>query len=328
MTNSYLIVSQYLTEERIDNYFKDKDWKKLNKNKKNPTLFYLDYLNIYNKKYYNYQPFIKNLIGNDKHLLTDKTNLHLMLPSKYLMKTYNFNLKDDIEKYKNIFKNNKKFILKPAKGREGIAIRIVENYEEMKEYLYETIKKIDFRKIKETDKWVIQEYIQNPYLYEKRKFHFRVYFLIINKDIYYFSKYLIATAEWEYKNENYLNTKIHDSHYNEKSIRNKLFPEDFQINNEEEINNQVNNIFKNVKKNINLPMKCYPEDKHCYELFAADIMMTKEKNLKVLEFNHSVGYPETMDKKYPMFENQLDIVLKTYNLIDKINMENNYFIKV
>lgn len=325
---TYLIVSQYLKDERIDNYFKNKNWKKLDKNKKNPTFFYLDYLNIYNKEYYSYQSFIKNLIGNQKHLLTDKANLNLMLSDKYLMKTYNYTVGNNLDKYKNIFKNNKKWILKPSKGREGIGIRIVENFDEMKEYLSETIKKINFRKVKETNKWVIQEYINQPLLFMKRKFHLRIYFLIVDKKIYYFNKYLIATAAKEYKDENYQNKNIHDSHYNEKSIRNKIFPEDFN-NDKINIEDSINDIFKNIKKNIKLPMKCYPEDKHCYEIFAADVMITKNNEVKVLEFNHSVGYPETMDKKYPMFENQLDIVLKHFKLIDENLVEDkNYFVEV
>ena len=331
MTNTYLVISHYLQDKRIDNYFQKKGWKKLDKEKKNPTFFYLDYLNIYNKKYYSYQSFIKNLTGNDKHFLTNKNNLNFFIDDKYLMKTYNCDLKNDLDIYKNIFENEKVFILKPSKGREGIGIRIVENFEEMREYLRETILKINFRKVKETDKWVIQEYIQNPYLYENRKFHFRVYFLIVGTKIFYFNKFLIITAVLEYKNLNYMNEKIHDTHYTEKSIRNKIYPEDFTEDYEltKNIDSQVIDIFKNIKKNIKLPFQCYPEDKNSYEVFAADIMLTSDKKLKVLELNHSIGYPESLDKRYPIFENQLDIVLQYYNLIKKENtFKKNYFVEI
>ncbi len=35
-----------------------------------------------------------------------------------------------------------------------------------------------------------------------------------------------------------------------------------------------------------------------------------------------------MDSKYPIFENQLDIVLNHYGLLEEIDMENNSFIKI
>ena len=108
-----------------------------------------------------------------------------------------------------------------------------------------------------------------------------------------------------------------------------MFPDDFKGLDNDLIYSQVHNIFKHLKKAINLPMNCYPEDENCYEIFAADIMVLKDYKLKVLEFNHSIGYPESVDKRYPLFENQLDIVLSHYNLIKKEERgDNNYFIKV
>jgi hypothetical protein len=328
MYKTYLIASKYLTDEKVDNYFKPKGWKKA-KNKE-PTLLYLDSIdNIGDKKFYSYHSFIKNLTGESKHLLTDKSNLALMLPPKYLMKTFLYDTKENIDDYKDLFKGNKKWILKPAKGREGIGIRTVKNFEELKDHFQNKIKRINFKGIKERNKWVIQEYIDVPMLYENRKFHFRVYFLIVGKEIYYFSRYMIYTADEEYKNEDYANVKIHDSHYSLKSIRNRMFPDDFKGLDNDLIYSQVHNIFKHLKKAINLPMNCYPEDENCYEIFAADIMVLKNQRLKVLEFNHSIGYPESVDKRYPLFENQLDIVLSHYNLIKKEERgDNNYFIKV
>ena len=330
MFKSYLIASKYLTDEKIDNYFKPKGWGKA-KNKE-PTLLYLDSIDhIGDKKYYSYHSFIKNLTGESKHLMTDKSNLAFMLPLKYLMKTFLYDTKENINDYKGLFRGNKKWILKPVKGREGIGIRTVKNFEELKDHFQNKIKRINFKGIKEKNKWVIQEYIDDPMLYENRKFHFRVYFLIVGKEIYYFSRYMIYTADEEYKNEDYANVKIHDSHYSLKSIRNRMFPDDFKIPSKDEdlINKQVHDIFKKLKGAIKLPMNCYPEDRNCYEIFAADIMVLKDYKLKVLEFNHSIGYPESVDKRYPLFENQLDIVLNHFKLIDKKEMsDKNYFVKV
>lgn len=328
--NTYLVVSQYLKDKRIKDYFHSKGWTKLERGKKNPTLLYLDYLNIYDRKFWSFQPYIKNLIGDDKQKFTDKQNLDLMLPKRFLMDTYPYSTRQKLVKFKNIFEDDKKFILKPTKGREGIGIKIVQNFEELKDFFQNEVKKIDFRKVKETDKWVIQEYIQSPMLYRKRKFHLRVYFLVVEKEIYFFSRYLIITASKEYREDDLNNKEIHDSHYGPNSIRNKIFPDDFPNKTLiSSVNKQILSLFKSVKSSIKLPMGCFPGDENCYENFSADIMIEKDGQLKVLEFNHSTGYPETMDKRYPMFENQLDIVLNHYKFLsnDKMALKN-YYVKI
>lgn len=324
----YVVESVYLEEKRIKAYFEPKGWKKYVYKKGSPTLVYLDGKNVYQKKqYFNLKCYIKNLSGLEKkYYMTDKKNLSLILLPKYFMKSYNYNTSEDLTVFKNIFKRGKRWILKPALGAEGIGITIVQNYKELKNFFENDIEKINFGRIRETNQWVVQEYLNQPMLYKNRKFHLRIYFLIVGKKIYYFKKYLIATAFKEYIDDDYCNKDIHDSHYNEKSIRNKIYPDDFDK--KIDIEEDVFNIFKDLKNNIILPLDCYPESKKCYEIFAADVMITKDGKVKVLEFNNSIGEPATMDRKYPLFENQLDLVLKYYNLVDDIDLENNYFVEV
>jgi len=337
MTLTYLVISKYLDDKRIKKYFEEKKWKKLASRKTNPTIFYLDSMKIYDRNFWKYNSEIKNLLGEQKNHLTNKANLNLVLGGNYMMLNYNCQLGEDLNRYKFIFLKEKKWILKPIKGRQGIGIKIVSQFKELKNYFEEEIKEVDFKKIKETDKWVIQEYIDDPLLFNNKKFHLRVYFLIVGENIYYFNRYIIASAAKKYEKNNYQDKDIHDSHYNEKSIRNKIFPEDFTIDKSpleeekiiENINKQVYDIFKILKSNINLPIKTYPGDKNCYEIFAADIMVTKDFNLKVLEFNHHIGEPETMDKRYPLFENQMDIVLHNFGLLEKKDFRaQNYFIEI
>jgi len=325
--NTYHIKSVYLKDSRIEKYFSDKDWKRADKKEKNVTLLYLDYLNIYDRKYWSYHSKIKNLIGEDKHKFTDKSNLDFYIQKPFTLYTYPYSIGQNLESFKNRFKKDKKYILKPTKGREGIGIEIVKNYHELTKFFDVDVKKIDFKGVKERQKWVIQEYLENPMLYQNRKFHLRVYFLIVDTKIYYFTRYLIITAAKEYKNSDFDNKEIHDSHYGENSIRNKIFPEDFMEKDYiEKINKDIDKMFRDLKSNLKLPMNCYPEDDNCYEVFAADIMITKTGDIKVLEFNHSVGYPESMDKRYPLFENGLDIVLNHYGYLeeDKMMKENFY----
>lgn len=328
--NTYHIASVYLEDSRIEKYFKPKGWKKASNKDKNVTLLYLDYRNITDRKFWSYHSKIKNLIGEDKKDFTDKKNLHYFVQKRFMLYTYPYTIGENLDSFKNRFKKDKKYILKPAKGWGGIGINIVENYQELIDFFNVGVKKIDFRGIKERKNWVIQEYLENPMLYENRKFHLRVYFLILDTELYYFSRYLIITGTNEYNKKDFKDEKVHIVHYKADSIRNRIFPEDFKEKKYiEDIENKVDLLFRNVKKNIKLPMRCYPEDDNCYEIFAADIMLTKNGELKVLEFNHHVGYPQSIDKQYPLFENQLDIVLNHYGYLkEDISKLDNYFIKV
>ena len=69
---------------------------------------------------------------------------------------------------------------------------------------------------------------------------------------------------------------------------------------------------------------CYSEDKNCYEIFAMDAMLTEDLKLKVLEINARIGWPATMDRKFNLFEDQLNIVL---GKLFSFNYEDNLFIK-
>ena len=317
MINSYLIRSEHLKDKRINSYFQEKGWVKFDKKKyQDPTLIYLEGMSIYNKDIYNYNSFVKNQISNDKDQLTDKDNLPKILSNKYQLKTYIINLKNFVaKKYKNLFTADKIWILKPARGREGIGIKIVKKYEDFYNYLSRDIKKINF-KIKRTDVWVLQEYISKPLLYMERKFHLRVYFMIFKKNIYLFPHYLIITAKDKYLKKDFNNKDIHDTHY-ANSIKNKIFPEDFELDDKKIkiIQEQIFYLFKELKKNIK-SMDCYNEDKNCFELFAADMMLTEDFKLKILEINARIGAKglKVMNNKFNMFEDQLNIVLgKLFN---------------
>ena len=58
-------------------------------------------------------------------------------------------------------------------------------------------------------------------------------------------------------------------------------------------------------------------------MFAADIIVTENIDLKVLEINGRIGWRglDVMNKKFKMFEDQLDIVLKS-------TTKENLFIKI
>ena len=149
--------------------------------------------------------------------------------------------------------------------------------------------------------WILQQYINNPLLYEGKKFHIRVFFLYhkfidketkkVHKRGYILDIGNIYTALKKYKKGDFMNKKIHDTH-KKSTIKPIFFPVDFK---KKYGNKKTNQIYKDLKKIFSIVLKCidancYKESKYCYELFGADIMLNSSFDMKLIEVNTKVGY--------------------------------------
>jgi hypothetical protein len=150
--------------------------------------------------------------------------------------------------------------------------------------------------------WVLQEYIDNPLLFNEKKFHIRGYFIyhyFNSKETekkekkYYISKNMkIFTAISPYKNNDYYNKDIHDTHAGS-SIKGLSFYNDLSNMLGKDKTNyvyeQIKNIFKYVGKIIN--SKCFEEALNCFHIFGYDVMITENLDVKIIETNYRPGYP-------------------------------------
>lgn len=83
----------------------------------------------------------------------------------------------------NLFKsNNKIFIIKPENSLSRKGVFIISSYDE----LIEQIKKYPRFK-----SWIIQDFIKNTLVYDNKKFHLRIYCILIKKKIIYKLLYII-----------------------------------------------------------------------------------------------------------------------------------------
>ena len=139
-----------------------------------------------------------------------------------------------------------------------------------------------------------------------RKFHLRSYYLYHIKSSnnkakakakgYLFDNHRIFTAAKPYKKDDYLNKDIHDTHIASTPNEINYNPDItslFSKKQEKDIQNQLSYLFKYIQKVINV--KCYPENKFCYHLFAIDIMITNDYRIKLIEMNTKPGmgaYPK------------------------------------
>ena len=314
------------------------------------------------KKILNQLTEMKSILGDDKFQIINKDNLYLTLAKtsqkpKYLLPQFNLDIKrklpTEISKY---FSSNRVWIFKPVKGFQGMEISIVKNFKELEEvYLKErniylgksklnkdnkhpknkgskknnrnlntnTSKPFNKTKKKGYQRWVCQEYIQNPMLYENRKFHLRTYFIYVNRNgiinSYVLKMSQVLTGATNYKANNFNQKAIHNTHFysTDKPI---YFPRDFipiigktQSNN---ILSQIVNLYRDVSRKTKI--KCYTESKSCFQIMGGDIMITESGEVKLIEINGKIAFgtlpQDPFNFNYYILENVMDILLERYNL--------------
>lgn len=351
----YLAFAKNVDENRIDKIFQKRgNWVKYNVNRdkgKQIDYIYIDHQdNIYNKKVHSYKSFLKNFIDEKKHVVGHKDELYKNLgdtlkknPSlslkNYLLEQHNFDWQEiynqnkvekTVEYIKGLFNKNvgKVWIYKPVAGFAGQMIEIFKSFDEFYQYITQFIEKqkdiwVDPKfkekaRLKVQSNWVLQEYINQPILFENKKFHIRPIFLYQKKGNrkigYLLNRILVAHAKEDYKFDDFGNKNIHDSHFGKTSGR-LYFQDDFlklKILTKKEIEHieeQVKDLGKYVFDLIN--SRCYSENKECYETFGMDIMIDSTLTIKVLEVQiTNISYGFFDNDKLPGYSNIFEYILE------------------
>lgn len=302
-------------------------WKELDINNENVN--YVDFAWIgatigdnylkYDKRIYEVKTKLKNLLEgggvkgdtNKKDVITNKSSLYFNLKELFpeLCKKYMMNT-TTLREMKKI-NNNKVYIIRPiGPGAGGGAdVYVVSNNEELEKARQKT------RRYNKTDKHVIiSEYIINPLIIpslSNKKFHLRMYLMICVGSPYkngyewhFWDRGKIITAELPYKDNDYSNTKIHDTHFKSTPI-NKYFPEDLGLSKEitDKIYLQMEEIMEGVSSIIKDNAFSYEESKYAFEVFGVDFMITDEYSVKLLEVNarHDYGVNDMKKERKDKF---------------------------
>lgn len=290
-----------LDDEYINEIFKSRgNWEKVTND--SATFIYI-YLKGYlpeNKKLWEYPAIIKNVVAPSIYQITNKSNLYYlfgeynkMIRDKYLVKQYDINLYN----YENVidekeFNDKGIWILKPVYSWGGIGISIFNNYTAFINTMDKNKKKLRHttKDKKSKLKWVLAEYIDKPLLFREKKFHFRVPYLYYNGKGYVGKTFSIITAAQNYVSNDYDNKDIHDTHI-KRSIKGLLFPRDFNEDISADIFNSILELFYHVTQiMITQKITCYPDTENCFEVYGADIMVTSNHEIKLLEINNNAGF--------------------------------------
>lgn len=258
-----------------------------------------------------------NPLGNKK----DQYNIHLNYYKKrpdYIPLTISFN-RNSLEELKQLFVSNPRddppvYIVKPENSLSRTGVGVVRNYLELMSHLDH---------YSDYQEWIIQDYIDNPLLFNNKKFHFRIYVIYVqteNSTTAYLSKNgFIYTANKEFETDTF-DPNIVLSGENSK---NNVFyiPEDFTRSFGKQVwdNMVFPQIVKITRETIRSTvehLKCPAKKQKCFKILGYDILINKDFKCFLAEINaRNVSYKYPNQKfKDTFYKNILKLVLSKTSL--------------
>lgn len=285
----------------LQNYLNSRDFDEISNKNNKPFLLWIELMenNKFDTQYFYTQCYLMNILNDDKIIFTNKSNLYFNFkkyyPEKcaqYMAKSWNF--REFIRNQSlldKITKENKVFIVRPAGigAYSGKDIYITTNKSELDAAIKGTMK---------YEKVLISEYITNPLLFNEKKNHLRLYFMMGLIDGFFVSKlfdfYEIFTALKPYKKSDWTNKDIHDTHGSNSEI-DIIYPitivdSHFYNNYQFTYLPKINDCLKYISKIASNKIRPYSQAKNAFEIFGCDVLLKDDGNIILMEINDKVEY--------------------------------------
>jgi hypothetical protein len=256
-------------------------------------------------------PYTKNVITDKAQLYMEMSKKCPEICKKYMAESWFLSDEKRVAEYSEA--DDGILIIKPlgvgAGGGEGIVY--VTNKEELAEFT-NAVKRRKQSKDKGTKDYLVSKYIRNPMLIEGKKFHLRMYFMVCMRanhksDWFLFEEGKIITAELPYKDADYMNKKIHDTHF-KSTKKNRLFPESRELGISDK---EAKSIMQQMREVLRCAYDVYKphiastrESKYGFEVFGCDFMVTSDAGVKLLEINarHDYGVNDVKKEAPEVYE--------------------------
>lgn len=222
--------------------------------------------------------------------------------SKYILETHLFD-NNNVQKIKDIIHKYPFWIIKPTHSFHQQGITIIKNYNEINNW----IKKYN------TQKWIIQKYISNPFLINNKKFNIRIY-VVINKNkndikLLIYNKGVIYTSIKNFKlQSNNLKRHLSGSGKDGQIIFDNNIP----------LYNKIWHKIKDLVINCIVPIfplvECPNYNNRCYKLLGVDILVDDKYNIFLCEVNARLIGIDQKNKQFKYLYNNMytDILNETY----------------
>ena len=133
-----------------------------------------------------------------------------------------------------------------------------------------------------------------------------------------------------YVQGNWVNKDIHDTHFHGRE--GEKFPDALNLSpyQKTKIYKQIYELYSILNNYLKANTKCFKESDHCFHIFGADLMITKDYNLKILELNKSPGLADekkkfVQDEYKSIIENIMSVIVD--DLFPPNNSVENKFLK-
>lgn len=298
-------------KDNIMEYFNELGWKYVNMNNSDRTQLYYD-IDYYDKtcddcKIVNQLNNI-DILGN-KRLQYESMKKNLSKLPEYIPQTFSFTKKNIDNIKKKI--NKKLYIVKPENSLARNGVKVISNFKELNDWVNDN----------EYDNWIIQEYIKSPLLYNNKKFHLRIYAIIIIDNntfkVYVYKNGFMYLAKEVYNMKSYNDNNIHLSGEGSKE-QVKIYPDEFVsqfgYNKYIKVSDEINKLVKETVGATQDSLVCpniKNKDYKCFKLIGYDILIDANFNAHLLEINVrliSLKYPPINFKKH-MYYSILNLIL-------------------
>jgi hypothetical protein len=231
-----------------------------------------------------------NILGNKKMQYDNHLKYYKTRPD-YIPMTASFR-RENIDTVQGLFEGTKKFILKPENSLSRRGVAIVRNHLELIQHL---------GNFPNHDAWIIQEYIDNPLLFNDKKFHFRVYVVYLQTSEYQAAylgkKGFIYTANKKFRPDTIDNDVVLSGENAEENVF--YTPDDFIAKFgknvwDNKIVPQFVKIARETMKSALEHLQCPALKQKCFKILGYDILIDKDFKCYLAEINaRNVSY------KYP-----------------------------
>lgn len=210
---------------------------------------------------------------------------------------------------------NHMFIIKPSMANKAAGIKVFNNLDSLRAIFEEEESDSDAdsedydedaEDLSQVREWVIQRYVQNPLLVNKRKFHIRAYVMAkSNIQVYLYHDMLALFALKEYDTTNLDDNLIHltntciqteEEEYDEQASVKLFWELPLEEKDKNHIFDQMKKILADVYDACTSEMTTFQAIPNAFELFGIDFMIDDELNVYFLEANAFPDFKQTGGK--------------------------------
>jgi len=186
-------------------------------------------------------------------------------------------------------RGSKHKFLKASDGYSGSGIKVIDSVKEVKEYIDA------YTPTRQFQGWILQDALETISTFQGYKFHLRVWIVVVvqkgvisiyinNNHVYVFSKDI-------YDIQKIKEEDVYNSHQY-RNAKNAFFPmerpDGWTVQETEQAVKEMNRTFASIFRQQN---KFSPDwqMKNGYELFGADVLFDKKRNMSIIEINAKTG---------------------------------------